>query len=141
MIKLAVALLIGAVIGSVVTYFIEEKKVEFWKDRFVESNELNQSLEREKNRLQDQNDELVKENKAIRKDLAVAILSSVRSNYYNLKALKTENYNRQLYFNEMEYRSNMVPRVIGKKWEINILQPKYNRELQRLVDSISKGGN
>ncbi len=135
---LSISLILGAGIGSVVTYFIEEKKVEFWKDRFVEANELNQSLKKEKERFDKQKEELIEENKELRKDLAVTILSSVRSNYYNLKALKTENYNKQMYFNEMEYRANLVPRAIGKKWDLNILQPQYNRELQHIIDSLQQ---
>jgi biopolymer transport protein ExbB/TolQ len=135
---LSIVLILGAGIGSVVTYFIEEKKVEFWKERFVEANELNQSLKKEKERFDKEKEELIEENKALRKDLAVTILSSVRSNYYNLKALKSENYNKQMYFNEMEYRTNLVPRAIGKKWDLNILQSQYNRELQHIIDSLQQ---
>ena len=135
-IKLAVSLLLGAIVGAVATYFIEEQKVEFWKERFVESSELSNSLEKERNRLKQKNKELVKENSNLRNDLGITILSSVRSNYYNLKALKSEDYNKQMYFNEQEYRSNLVPRAMGEKYGINILKAKYNRELKQVVDSV-----
>jgi hypothetical protein len=128
----------GAVIGSVATYFIEEQKVEFWKERFVEAQELNESLEVEHKKTMKRNEELVRRNEELRKDLGITILSSVRSNYYNLKALKSEDYNKQMYYNEQEYRSNLVPRAMGDKWGINILKAKYNRELKHVVDSIYK---
>jgi cell division protein FtsB len=140
-VMLTIAFLIGAIAGSVVTYFVEENKVEFWKERFTEANELNQTLEAKYNQTKKRNNQLVKENKKIRQDLGISILSSIRSNYYNLKALKSEDYSKQLYYNEMEYRSNLVPRALGEKWDINIFQPGLNRELKHVIDSIANEYN
>jgi len=135
-VKLAVSLVIGAAIGAVSTYYIEEQKVGFWKERFVEANELNKSMEDEHKRLKQRNKQLVKKNKELRKDLGITILSNVRSNYYNLKAIKSEDYNKQMYYNDQEYRSNLVPLAMGRKWDINIMNARHNEELKHIIDSV-----
>ncbi len=140
-VKLSLAFVIGAIVGSVITFFIEEKKVEFWEERFTEANELSKKMEEEHNKTQDKIKVLRKENKELKKDLGITILSSVQSNYYNLKALKSEDYNKQIYYNEQEYISNLVPRAIGDKWDLNLFNAEYNRELKQVVDSITQENN
>lgn len=140
-IKLSLAFVIGAATGAVITFFIEEKKVEFWHERFSEANELNQTLEGEHEKKQSEIKILEKEKKELKTDLGIVVLASLQSNYYNLKALKSDDYNKQMYYNEQEYISNLVPRAIGDKWDLNLFSSEYNKELKQVVDSISQNNS
>lgn len=135
-VKLAISLVLGALIGSVATYLIEEQKVTFWKERFIEANELNKSMEQEYNSIKQKNKELAKKNKELKKDLSITILSNVRSNFYNLKAIKSENYNKQMYYNNEEYKSNLIPIAMSRKWDINIMDARNNANLNHIIDSV-----
>ncbi|MFP4019035.1 MAG: hypothetical protein ACLFNL_07935 [Bacteroidales bacterium] len=140
-IKLSLAFVIGATVGAVVTFFIEEKKVEFWHERFSEANELNQTLEEEHEKKKNEIQIHKQEKKELKKDMGIVILASLQSNYYNLKALKSEDYNKQMQYNEQEYISNLVPRAIGDKWDLNLFSSEYNRGLKQVVDSIAQNNS
>jgi len=137
-VKLAISLVLGALIGSVATYLVEEQKVTFWKERFIEADELNKTLEQEYNSTKQKNKELAKKNKELKRDLSITILSNVRSNFYNLKAIKSEDYNKQMYYNNEEYKSNLIPIAMGRKWNINIMDARNNENLNHIIDSVYK---
>ena len=137
-IKLLVALLIGLFAGSAVMFSIKDKKEEFWRQRYIEENQAIDSLRAFNEQLVQKNETLKQENKDIRNDLSITILAALRSNFYNLKALKSEKYNTQMYYNLEEYKSNLVPKKMGEKWELNIFHQQNKARLNRIVDSLYK---
>ncbi|MFP4620714.1 MAG: hypothetical protein ACLFM7_05350 [Bacteroidales bacterium] len=136
-IKLASSLLLGILIGGGVIYSIEYKEKQFWRKKFMEQSENNDSLRLQMEQLNKEKELLTEKNEDIKDDLGVAILSSIRSSFYDLKALKSENYNRQIYYNEEAHKSNLVPKKIGEKWDLDLFSDKYSKELKRLMDTIS----
>src|SRR6056297_2090201 len=137
-IKLLVALLIGLFAGSAVMFSIKDKKEEFWRQRYIEENQAIDSLRAFNKQLVQKNKSLKQENRDIREDLSITILAALRSNFYNLKALKSEKYNTQMYYNLEEYKSNLVPKKIGEKWELSIFGQQNKQRLNRIVDSLYK---
>ncbi|MGM0531091.1 MAG: hypothetical protein ACQER7_07040 [Bacteroidota bacterium] len=136
-IKLASSLLLGILIGGGVIYFIEEGEQEFWREKYMEQTESNDSLRLQMEQLHKENELLTQKNQDLKDDLGTTILSSIRSNFYDLKALKSENYNRQIHFNNEAHKSNMVPKKIGEKWDLNVFSDRYNKQLARLMDTIA----
>jgi hypothetical protein len=130
------ALLLGLLIGGGIIYSIEEKQEQFWRGKYMEQSKSNDSLRTQMEILHKKNNILSKKNQALKDDLGITILSSIRSNFYDLKALKSENYNTQMYYNQEEYKSNLVPKRIGEKWDINVFDEKYKKELNHLMDTI-----
>ncbi len=135
-IKLLVALLIGLFAGSAIMFSIKDKKEEFWRQQYIEENQTIDSLRAFNKQLTQKNESLKQENKDIRNDLSITILAALRSNFYNLKALKSEKYNTQMYYNLEEYKSNLVPKKIGEKWELSIFDQQNKERLNRIVDSL-----
>lgn len=137
-IKITVSLLTGLLIGGGGMYIIEQRQVNFWRNKYIAESNKADSLRNQAEKLTKEHNILVEQNSKMKDDLGVTILSSIRSNFYDLKALKSENYNTQMYYNQEEYKSNLVPKSIGDKWEINIFSDQYKSELRRLMDSIYK---
>jgi hypothetical protein len=137
-VKLLVVLLIGLFAGSGVMYQIKDKKEEFWRTKYMEETQSIDSLRAFNNELMEKNNILKQKNRDIREDLAITILAALRSNFYNLKALKSEDYNTQMYYNLEEYKSNLVPKKIGEKWNINVFSQRHKNQLNRIVDSLYK---
>lgn len=135
-IKLASSLLIGVLIGGGVIYSIEQKQEEFWREKYMTQKRSNDSLRTRLEKLHERNSLLHNTNRELKDDLGIAILSSIRSNFYNLRALKSEDYNTQMYYNQEEYKSNLVPKKIGEKWDINVFSPGYKQKLNTMMDSI-----
>jgi|GEM_PF-1803740 len=140
-IKMTGAFLAGLIVGGGVMYTIEHRQIKFWRDKYIAQSQTNDSLRTQLKRLNDHNQNLTRKNNKIRDDLGVTILSSIRSNFYDLKALKSDDYNTQLYYNQEEYKSNLVPKSIGEKWNIDIFNEQYKAELRTLMDSIYKAKN
>lgn len=136
---LASALLFGIVIGGGIIYIIENRQEQYWRERYLQQSKNNDSLKIQMEQLHKRNTILTEENNGLRNDLGVTILSSIRSNYYDLSALKSDNYNIQMYYNREEYKSNLVPKKIGEKWGINIFSDKYKQDLDNLLDTIMAG--
>mgnify|MGYP006282449107 CR=1 FL=1 len=136
--KLASALLIGLLIGGGVIYTIEERQEQFWREKYLEQSESNDSLRVQMEQLNKNNELLTQENQDLKDALGVTILSSIRSNFYDLKAMKSKNYNRQIYYNEEAHKSNLVPKEIGEKWNLNVFSDRYQKQLNRLMDTIAK---
>lgn len=136
-VKLASSLLLGILIGGGVIYLIEESEKEFWREKYMEQTESNDSLRLQMEQLHKENEMLTQKNQDLKDDLGITILSSIRSNFYDLKALKSENYNRQIYYNNEAHKSNMVPKKIGEKWDLSIFSDRYNNQLSRLMDTIA----
>jgi len=137
-IKLASALLFGLLIGGGVIYTIEERQEQFWREKYLEQSESNDSLRVQMEQLNKKNELLTRENQDLKDALGVTILSSIRSNFYDLKAMKSKNYNRQIYYNEEAHKSNLVPKEIGEKWNLNVFSDRYQKQLNRLMDTIAK---
>jgi len=137
-VKITVSLLAGLLIGGGVMYIIEQRQVNFWRSKYMAESKKTDSLQTRTEKLINEHNILVEKNDKMKDDLGVTILSSIRSNFYDLKALKSENYNTQMYYNQEEYKSNLVPKSIGDKWDINIFSDQYKSELRRLMDSIYK---
>ncbi|MCF8335746.1 MAG: hypothetical protein K9H65_04000 [Bacteroidales bacterium] len=137
-IKLASFLLLGILIGGGVIYSIEENEKEFWREKYMEQTASNDSLRLQMEQLHKENELLTQKNQDLKDDLGITILSSIRSNFYDLKALKSENYNTQIHYNNEAHKSNLVPKKIGEKWDLNIFSDRYNKELARLMDTIAK---
>lgn len=135
-IKISVSMLAGLLIGGGAMYIIEQRQVEFWRNKYMAESKKADSLQTRSEQLINQHNVLVEKNNKMKDDLGVTILSSIRSNFYDLKALKSENYNTQMYYNQEEYKSNLVPKSIGDKWNIDIFSEQYKAELRRLMDSI-----
>lgn len=135
-VKLLVVLLIGMFAGGGVMYYIKDKKEEFWHTKYMEETQSIDSLKAFNKELRRKNEMLKQKNKDIKTDLAVTILAALRSNFYNLKALKSEDYNTQMYYNQEEYKSNLVPKKIGEKWNINVFSQRHKNQLNRIVDSL-----
>ncbi len=140
-VKILSSLLAGLLIGGGIMYSIEQQQENFWRERYIRQTHKTDSLRAEMQQLNDHHHELLQKNKKIRDDLGVTILSSIRSNFYDLKALKSDDYNTQLYYNQEEYKSNLVPKTIGEKWNIDIFNQQYKSELRTLMDSIYKAKN
>lgn len=140
-VKIVSSLLAGLLIGGGIMYSIEQQQEDFWREKYIQQTHKTDSLQAEVQQLNDNHHKLLQENKKIRDDLGVTILSSIRSNFYDLKALKSDDYNTQLYYNREEYKSNLVPKTIGEKWNINIFNQQYKSELRTLMDSIYKAKN
>ena len=140
-IKLTVSLLAGLLIGGGTMYIIEQRQVKFWRSKFIAQSQKNDSLRTHMEQLTNENTRLVEHNNKIKEDLGITILSSIRSNFYDLKALKSNDYNTQLYYNQQEYKSNLVPKTIGDKWDIDIFNEQYKSQLKTLMDSIYKAKN
>lgn len=140
-IKITAALLAGLLIGGGIIYAIEQQQENFWREKYIQQTQQNDSLRKQIKQLNDQHNILIRRNKKMKDDLGITILSSIRSNFYDLKALKSEDYNTQLYYNQQEYKSNLVPKTIGDKWNIDIFNEQYKSELQTLMDSIYKAKN
>jgi len=140
-IKITASLLAGLLIGGGIIYAIEQQQENFWREKYIQQTQKNDSLRNQIKQLNDQHNILVERNKKIKDDLGITILSSIRSNFYDLKALKSEDYNTQLYYNQQEYKSNLVPKTIGDKWNIDIFNDQYKSELKTLMDSIYKVKN
>ena len=136
--EIASTLLIGVILGGGIIYSIEAKQKQFWREKYLEQTKSNDSLKTQMQQLHKQNSVLNKKNRALIDDLGITILSSIRSNFYDLKALKSENYNTQMYYNQEEYKSNLVPKKIGDKWDINVFSERYKQELNTLMDTIMK---
>jgi len=136
-IKLAIALFLGLLIGGGGIYIIEENQEQFWRKKYLEQTESNDSLRLQMEQLHKENDLLTQKNQDLKDALGVTILSSIRSNFYDLKALKSKNYNRQIYYNEEAHKSNLVPKEIGEKWNLNIFSERYQKQLNRLMDTIA----
>ncbi len=139
--KLASALLIGLLIGGGVIYTIEEKQEQFWREKYLEQSKSNDSLRVQMEQLNKENELLTQKNQDLKDALGVTILSSIRSNFYDLKAMKSKNYNRQIYYNEEAHKSNLVPKEIGEKWNLNVFSDRYQKQLNRLMDTIAKKEN
>ncbi len=137
-VKILSSLLAGLLIGSGIIYSIEQQQEEFWRQKYLAQQQISDSLKNQLSRAQDQQEQLMEKNKKIRNDLGVTILSSIRSNFYDLKALKSKDYNTQLYYNQEEYKSNLVPKAIGERWNIDIFNQQYKAELQTMMDSIDQ---
>lgn len=137
-IKLLVALLIGLFVGSAIMFSIKDKKEEFWRQQYIAEHQAIDSLRAFNKQLAKKNKLLKQEKKDIRDDLSITILAALRSNFYNLKALKSENYNTQMYYNLEEYKSNLVPKKIGEKWKLNVFGQQNKERLNRIVDSLYK---
>jgi pantothenate kinase len=137
-VKLAVVLIIGVFVGGTIMYTIKDKKEEFWRTKYMEETQAMDSLRAFNKELRYKNKMLEKKNKDIKNDMAITILAALRSNFYNLKALKSEDYNTQMYYNLEEYKSNLVPKKIGEKWNINVFSQKHKNQLNRIVDSLYK---
>ncbi|MFW6103550.1 MAG: hypothetical protein ACOC59_00640 [Bacteroidota bacterium] len=137
-IKLASSLLVGILIGGGVIYSIEESEKEFWREKYMEQTESNDSLRLQMEQLHKENELLTEQNRDLKDDLGITILSSIRSSFYDLKALKSENYNRQIHYNNEAHKSNLVPKKIGDKWDLDIFSERYNEQLGRLMDTIAK---
>ncbi|MBS3774925.1 MAG: hypothetical protein KGY70_07055 [Bacteroidales bacterium] len=140
-IKITASLLAGLLIGGGIIYSIEQQQENFWREKYIQQTQQNDSLRKQIKQLNDQHNILINRNKKMKDDLGITILSSIRSNFYDLKALKSEDYNTQLYYNQQEYKSNLVPKTIGDKWNIDIFNEQYKSELQTLMDSIYKAKN
>jgi len=140
-IKITAALLAGLLIGGGIIYAIEQQQENFWREKYIQQTQQNDSLRKQIKQLNDQHNILIRRNKKMKDDLGITILSSIRSNFYDLKALKSEDYNTQLYYNQQEYKSNLVPKTIGDKWNIDIFNEQYKSELQTLMDSIYNAKN
>lgn len=140
-IKITASLLAGLLIGGGIIYAIEQQQENFWREKYIQQTHKNDSLRNQIKQLNNQHNILVKRNKKMKDDLGITILSSIRSNFYDLKALKSEDYNTQLYYNQQEYKSNLVPKSIGDKWNIDIFNEQYKNELKTLMDSIYKAKN
>jgi hypothetical protein len=136
--EIAGSLLMGIILGGGIIYSIEAKQKQFWREKYLEQTKSNDSLKTQMQQLHKQNSVLSKKNHALIDDLGITILSSIRSNFYDLKALKSENYNTQMYYNQEEYKSNLVPKKIGDKWDINVFSERYKKELNTLMDTIMK---
>ncbi|MBS3775210.1 MAG: hypothetical protein KGY70_08485 [Bacteroidales bacterium] len=139
--KITAALLAGLLIGGGIIYSIEQQQENFWREKYIQQTQQNDSLRKQIKQLNDQHNILINRNKKMKDDLGITILSSIRSNFYDLKALKSEDYNTQLYYNQQEYKSNLVPKTIGDKWNIDIFNEQYKNELKTLMDSIYKAKN
>ncbi len=135
-VKLLVVLLIGVFAGGGVMYYIKDQKEKFWHTKYMEETQSIDSLKAFNKELRRKNEMLKQKNKDIKTDLAVTILAALRSNFYNLKALKSEDYNTQMYYNQEEYKSNLVPKKIGEKWNINVFSQRHKNQLNRIVDSL-----
>ena len=140
-IKITASLLAGLLIGGGIIYGIEQQQENFWREKYIQQTQKTDSLRTQLQQLNDQHNILVERNKKIKDDLGITILSSIRSNFYDLKALKSEDYNTQIYYNQQEYKSNLVPKTIGDKWNIDIFNEQYKNELKTLMDSIYKAKN
>ena len=137
-IKLLIAGFAGAFIGAGVMFYIKDQKEEFWRTKYVAEKQNLDSVRKFNGELIRKNEDLTEKNRALRDDLGVTILAALRSNFYNLRALKSENYNTQMYYNLEEYKSNLVPKNIGEKWNLNVFDPRYKGKLNRLKDSLYK---
>lgn len=137
-VKLVVVLFIGIFVGGAIVYTIKDKKEEFWRTKYMEEAQAIDSLRAFNKELRYKNEILKKKNRDIKNDMGITILAALRSNFYNLKALKSEDYNTQMYYNLEEYKSNLVPKKIGEKWNINVFSQKHKNQLNRLVDSLYK---
>lgn len=137
-VKLLIVLLIGVFAGGGVMYSIKDKKEEFWRTKYMEETQSMDSLRAFNKQLIEKNETLKQKNKDIKNDLGITILAALRSNFYNLKALKSEDYNTQMYYNLEEYKSNLVPKKIGEKWNVNVFSQKHKNQLNRIVDSLYK---
>jgi hypothetical protein len=137
-VKLIVVLLIGVFAGGGVMYSVKDKKEEFWRTKYMAETQSIDSLRAFNTELLEKNKMLKQKNRDIKNDLAITILAALRSNFYNLKALKSEDYNTQMYYNLEEYKSNLVPKKIGEKWNINVFSQKHKNQLNRIVDSLYK---
>jgi len=137
-IKILSSFMAGLLIGGGTIHFIEQQQKNFWQEKFIQESHQTDSLRSRIDQLNDQHNILTERNEKIKDDLGITILSSIRSNFYDLKALKSDNYNRQLYYNQQEYKSNLVPKAIGEKWNIDIFNEQYKSELKTLMDSVYK---
>jgi len=137
-VKLVITFIIGFFAGGGTMYYIKDKKEEFWRTQYIEEKQSQDSLKAFNNQLRLENKRLKDKNRDVRDDLAITVLAALRSNFYNLKALKSEDYNTQMYYNLEEYKSNLVPKTIGEKWNLNVFDTKYKSKLNQVVDSLYK---